>query len=466
MVVRAAVAAAQHRIAVAEQVVSEAETRRDKERFRRGAGERNAAVPVLPRRAGQFARPGVSRVELRRVEDREAEALAVVPLAEVVEARAEVERQLARRLPAVRSVELERVETDVVQRVLGLLLIIGEAAEQEVGQHVAAAVGGPGAEDRQAVRVTVARLVVDEMLEICPELQRVDALHLRYVVGEVEQVLGREQGRVESTRVEQRRPITPTSDRRNLVQTVLEETLEWDVQSLLRDLLRVFELVREVDEAVAEYDLVGQRRREDLRQAGADRVRTVGRLDRSRVRHLARVAPPQADRELLQLGLNVVAGEELGLLADVVIDARQRLLHILIEIDRLDVVVTGRIRRRIDVRERQQVNQRLAGRINHTGWNPAAGDAGQIGDILDPSCVELEQIRRVAEIAVAHRFGRHARLEQPRVQALAISLEADEEEELIAVLVEVGSGNQDRAAQIAAGEDIPVLRLRRRSLVE
>src|SRR5262249_42467892 len=148
------------------------------------------------------------------------------------------------------------------------------------------------------------------------------ALHLRHVVGEVDQVFGREQGRVESARVEQRRPIAPARDRRNLVQTVLEEALEWDVQRLLRYLLRVFELVREVDEAVAEDNFVGQRRREDPRQAGADRVRTVGRLDRSRVRHLARVAPPQADRELLQLGLHVVAGKELGLFADVVIDAR------------------------------------------------------------------------------------------------------------------------------------------------
>src|SRR5262249_61985041 len=38
VVIRSAVTAAQHRMAVAEQVVSEAETRRDKERFRRGAG--------------------------------------------------------------------------------------------------------------------------------------------------------------------------------------------------------------------------------------------------------------------------------------------------------------------------------------------------------------------------------------------------------------------------------------------
>jgi hypothetical protein len=47
-----------------------------------------------------------------------------------------------------------------VQNVLGRLLIIAEATEQEGDQHVAAAVVGPGVEDGQPVRVIAARLVV------------------------------------------------------------------------------------------------------------------------------------------------------------------------------------------------------------------------------------------------------------------------------------------------------------------
>src|SRR5262245_38297122 len=101
--------------------------------------------------------------------------------------------------------------------------------DQEICQHIAAAVLSSGAEDRQAVRIIVARLVVDEVLEIGAELHRMYTLHLRHVVGEVEQVFGSEERRIEAARIEHRRPITPTRDRRNLLQAVLEESFERDV---------------------------------------------------------------------------------------------------------------------------------------------------------------------------------------------------------------------------------------------
>src|SRR5262245_65299329 len=127
----------------------------------------------------------------------------------MIEASAEVERQLARRLPTVRGIELEGVEAYVVQHVLGRLLVVVETTEQDVGQRVAAAVIAPVGEDRQAVRVTVARLVVDDVLVESAELQGVSALHLRQVVGEIDQMFGRKEDRVEAARVQQRRAFAP-----------------------------------------------------------------------------------------------------------------------------------------------------------------------------------------------------------------------------------------------------------------
>ena len=51
--------------------------------------------------------------------------------------------------------------------------------------------------------------------------------------------------------------------------------------------------------------------------------------------------------------------------------------------------------------------------------------------------------------------------QQTRVQHLVEILEAGEEEQLVAILVEPGAGNQHRAADGAAGIVVLVLRLRR-----
>ena len=46
---------------------------------------------------------------------------------------------------------------------------------------------------------------------------------------------------------------------------------------------------------------------------------------------------------------------------------------------------------------------------------------------------------------------RHGRPEQPGIQRLVVVLKAGKEEELVVVLVEAGSGNDDRSADVPPG---------------
>ena len=77
-----------------------------------------------------------------------------------------------------------------------------------------------------------------------------------------------------------------------------------------------------------------------MSQRGRHGVGSVLTLDRGRIGDLRIVAPPEADRELLRLPLHVIAHEQLGTVADVVVDPGNPLSIILVEDLRLNVVVT------------------------------------------------------------------------------------------------------------------------------
>ena len=243
------------------------------------------------------------------------------------------------------------------------------------GQHVREVVAGRcrsphDAEDQAAVRVAVARLAVVDPLVVGAGLHRVRAGDLGHVLRARDQPLRGEQDRIEAARVEHRRPVAPAGHRRDLVEAAVVDARVGVAERRARHLARIRELVREVDVGRGERRLGRQRRAEDVGQAGRRRVRAVGRRHRGRVRHLVGVAPPQADREVLRLGLQVVAGEDARVVADVDVDARQPLVHVLVELDALDVVVAAG-QRRVGVRPRQQTQQPLAVRIDLVGRDAA-----------------------------------------------------------------------------------------------
>ena len=122
----------------------------------------------------------------------------------------------------------------------------------------------------------------------------------------------------------------------------------------------------------------------------------------------------------------------------------------------LHVVVAVGLRR-IDVRQRQQVQQDLAVRIDFAPGNMPP--CSQTADVFTPPPLELAQVRRVGEVAVAHRLRRHPRPQRAGVEVLLVVLVAEEEEQLVAVLVEVGAGNEQRTAEVEAREVELVLRL-------
>src|SRR5438034_7438223 len=70
-----------------------------------------------------------------------------------------------------------------------------------------------------------------------------------------------------------------------------------------------------------------------MRQACRNGIRPVLSKNRRGVRHLLGVPPPQANRKLLRLFLQVVANVQLGVVADAVVDSRKPLPRVLVECD-------------------------------------------------------------------------------------------------------------------------------------
>ena len=261
--------------------------------------------------------------------------------------------------------------------------------------------------------------------------------HLRHVVAEADEVLGREQRGVESAGKEDRRdPASPVREGGDLVQAVLEQARMGVSDRLPRHLGRVFELVRKIDERVAECELVRQRRIEDLRQVGGDGIRGVRRDDTRRGGHVGGI-PPQAEVEGLQLPLPVVADVQLGVVADAVINAGQLLVHVLLHDLIRDPVKTVAgfgvaVGRGVELHEslRALVNE---GRVGER----AVRKTVRVRHALHAAFVQRIDIGRVGEISVDHRRRRHDRALRARVYPLADPLGAEEEEQLLSILVEV-----------------------------
>jgi hypothetical protein len=176
-------------------------------------------------------------------------------------------------------------------------------------------------------------------------------------------------------------------------------------------------------------------------------VRAVVGDDWCRIRHLVGVAPPQAHRERLHFSLEVVPEEQLRVVADAHVHAAQRLVVVLAERNVLDVVVAIGLRR-VDVGQRQQFEQNLAIGVDLAGRH----DAAVAGERLVSVRAQAGKVRRVTEVAVAHGLGRHPRLQSAGVEVLLVVLVAEEEEHLVAALVEVRARDQQRTADVEAGE--------------
>ena len=117
-------------------------------------------------------------------------------------------------------------------------------------------------------------------------------------------------------------------------------------------LRRILEHIREPHKGVRDHRLIGHAGIENVGNRAGYGVGTVPALDWRRIGHLVGIAPPQADRELLNLALVVVADEDLGVVADVPIAANRPLPVVLIEDFGLDVVISaGAVRIRIGSRK-------------------------------------------------------------------------------------------------------------------
>src|SRR6185503_13100136 len=90
------------------------------------------------------------------------------------------------------------------------------------------------------------------------------------------------------------------------------------------------------------------------------------------------------------------------------------------------------------------------------GVGRPAGDHDVADRLTEVAAVAGEELR---EVAVALLEGRHGAEARTRVDLLALRLEADEEERLVALLVE--AGQEDRTADVEAGVLILALRLGR-----
>src|SRR6266550_2924982 len=101
---------------------------------------------------------------------------------------------------------------------------------------------------------------------------------------------------------------SPTSHGGDLVNVVVgREASEWNIQGLPVDLGRILEHVRKVNVRVAENKFIRKAWAENMRQARRNRVGFVLSQNRCGVRHLGGISPPQSNRELLRLFLQVVA---------------------------------------------------------------------------------------------------------------------------------------------------------------
>ena len=281
--------------------------------------------------------------------------------------------------------------------------------------------------------------------------------------------------RFESARIEDDRSFlvgpAETAERRNLRNTVLVEALVVVAYLAAIHLGGILEDVGEADVGVAEDEFVRHARAEHVRDRGGDGIRFVLAEDRRRVGNLIVLAPPQTHRELLGLALQVVTDEQLGAVADVVIHATQPLHAVLVEVLRLHVVEAA-VGVRIGVRLGVELHQGLHVGVKHgLGDDPArihrhVGRRERSGRSTGSRDVSFFGDFGRGEVAADFAGRRHRGTEQAGVENLIEIFVAGEEEQLVAVPVELRAGNQDRSADRAAGIVILILRLGLAILVE
>ena len=169
---------------------------------------------------------------------------------------------------------------------------------------------------------------------------------------------------------------------------------------------------------------------------------------------------------MLQLFLQVVAHEQLGIVTDGIVDAAHPLPAVLVEGDVLHPVVSAR-GVGVGIRRRNQLHQCLSARIDRALRNDAAGKHFQSSGVQLRRGAAARGLgaergkRRRAEIAAGQIRGGNGGRQNTRVQGLEIILVPSKEEELFAVLVERRSRNQHGAADVAAREKVLVFRLAR-----
>ena len=226
-------AATQHGLTRAEQVVGQAEARSIVESAVSESGERHAAVLLVPVKTGTRGFRRAWHVQ-SGVPDGEAESLPVVPRAKMRRAKAIVHGQPLVHPPAIHTEKLECFVSLVMQVAEIRFLIAAHEAVQQVRIWAATTAPRPASFRDKAVRIGVVRLIVDHILVVRAELRRVRAPHLRNCVADRREVLLREKtfapAGLEPARIEYCGEFsTPTRYRWNLVDAVVEDSVEWNV---------------------------------------------------------------------------------------------------------------------------------------------------------------------------------------------------------------------------------------------
>ena len=146
---------------------------------------------------------------------------------------------------------------------------------------------------------------------------------------------------LEPARIEDQPSFTRTkvTKRGNLRDTIVKQTSIAVSHSCAVNLLGICKHIGETDKRVRHYRFIGHGRTKHVGNCSCPGVRFVLALDRGRIRNLIPVPPPETDGELLDFALIVVANKNLGVVANVVIDAGRPLAVVLPEDFRLDVIV-------------------------------------------------------------------------------------------------------------------------------
>ena len=396
------------------------------------------------------------------------------------QADAEVYGQPLVHFPVVLHEALIRAVGFVVEVPVGCFVVTFQIARDQIRVFVAIAVGVASLPHCQlAVGVVIGRLRVANPLPEETTLDRVGSHHLAERIAQVGHPFVRVQTRrrashFESTRIKHQRGFLAgppsTTERRDLRHSVLVQPGVVVAHRGAIHFRRIGEHVREPDEGVAEHELVGHGRAEHVGQRTTDRVGLILAQHRGRVGNLIGLAPPKSHREHLRLALHVIAYEQLGAIANAIVHARHPLRVVLIEDLRLHVVVTAGLSG-VGIGGRIQLHQRHHVRVDRTCRKqpprklPRGCGAERSGRSAGGCDGAFPGDRRRGEIARHLVCGWHSGAQQAGVQHLVEVLETGEEEQLVAVLVEPGAGNQHRAADGAAWIEVLVLRLRDTVLV-